>query len=458
MVCSACGDRIGRRLMAEPGIKKAKADFKKSTLKLAFEAEQIPLSGICGILQEMGYNADESGASAASGTRRNISQIAGFALFLLALYLLASHCGLFSLLNIFPEAEAGMGFGMIFMVGLLTSTHCLAMCGGINLSQTALKIQPDKDTLAGLTPTLLYGMGRVTSYTVIGGIVGGMGSVMSFSTGAKGIIQITAGVFMMIMGLSFMNVFSWTRYLVPRLPKFLSAGISGGSRRGPLYVGLANGFMPCGPLQAMQLFALSTGNPLQGALAMLAFALGTLPLTMGMGIAASFLGRRFMGGAIRVGAIMVFFMGFAMLGNGMTLAGFVRPSLSGDGNLIAAVVADGRQTLETNLLPDAYQAIRVQAGIPLTWRIQVDKSALNGCNNRFLIPEFDVEKRLLPGENIVEFTPDKPGIYPYMCWMGMIGSRIVVGDVADTGMTPKFEQSILPDADDEYAQDIPWLN
>ncbi len=460
MVCAACEARIGRRLMDEPGVSRALANYKKNTLQVTFDPERVSWARLAEILDDMEYSLSEACTETGGGAWKIIRQITGTLIVIAALYWLGVRFGLLTLLNIFPEAESGMGLGMVFVVGLLTSAHCLAMCGGINMSQTALShtsLAASK-TNGGwemVMPVLLYGLGRVISYTAIGAVVGGLGSVLSLSGGGKGLIQIAAGVFMMLMGLNLMGIFPWLRHIIPHLPQSLSGRVSGGVNRGPLYVGLLNGFMPCGPLQTMQLFALSTGSPVEGALSMFAFAAGTLPLTMGLGMIASYLGRKFMGNAVRVGAVLVFLMGLAMLGNGLTLSGFVRPTFSGDGEVVESVVAGGRQTLETNLRPDAYQAVRLQAGVPFIWRITAAAGNINGCNNRFFIPEYNIEHKLLPGENIIEFTPEKPGVYPYMCWMGMIASRIVVGDVADTGAVPEFDASVLPDQ--EAAEDIPWL-
>jgi sulfite exporter TauE/SafE len=63
----------------------------------------------------------------------------------------------------------------------------------------------------------------------------------------------------------------------PRIPRVFAEKIDKKKDgKGPLYVGLLNGLMPCGPLQAMQLYALSTGDPVKGALSMLVFSLGTV--------------------------------------------------------------------------------------------------------------------------------------------------------------------------------------
>ncbi len=464
MVCAACETRINKRLAHEPGVITAKADYTKNTLHITFDPEELPWKRLTELLDTMGYtlSPEDTTPNSGSGTGKTLRQIAGTLLVTVALYWIGVRLGLLTLLNLFPEAESGMGLGMIFVIGLLTSAHCLAMCGGINLSQTLAATQPENTgtQTATTTPVLLYGAGRVLSYTAIGAAVGGLGSVLSLSAGSKGFIQIAAGLFMMLMGLNLMGIFPWLRRLVPRLPQSLAGKTAGGIKRGPLYVGLLNGLMPCGPLQTMQLFALSTGSPVDGALSMLAFALGTLPLTMGLGMLASYLGRRFLENAVRAGAALVFLMGLAMLGNGLTLSGFVRPELSGDGEIVESVVAPGTemqtQTLSTELRPDSYQAVRLRTGLPVVWRITAEERNINGCNNRFFIPEYNIEHRLLPGENIIKFTPEEPGVYPYMCWMGMIASRIVVGDVEDTGAAPEFDASVLPDPESE--EDIPWLD
>ena len=215
--------------------------------------------------------------------------------------------GGFSIFNAFPQAEEGMGYGMLFVIGLLTSIHCVAMCGGINLSQCVpQQAATNGGKFAALRPSILYNLGRVISYTVVGGIVGALGSVVSFSGTAKGIVQLAAGIFMVIMGLNMLNIFPWLRKLNPRMPKIFARKINEQkSSKSPLYVGLLNGLMPCGPLQAMQLYALSTGNPFKGALSMFLFSLGTVPLMFGMGALSSILSKKFTGKMMTTSAVLV---------------------------------------------------------------------------------------------------------------------------------------------------------
>jgi len=102
----------------------------------------------------------------------------------------------------------------------------------------------------------------------------------------------------------------------------------------------------------------------------------------------------------------------------------------------------------TSLESGSYEPIVVQAGIPVQWNIQAEAGDINGCNNRIVIPEYNLEMPLQPGDNIIEFTPDKSGVVPYSCWMGMIRSQItVVDDLKDPSEIPAADDStnsILP--------------
>jgi len=70
----------------------------------------------------------------------------------------------------------------------------------------------------------------------------------------------------------------------------------------------------------------------------------------------------------------------------------------------------------------------VQKGIPVKWTITANDGDLSSCNNKMLIRDYNVEKKLIVGENVIEFTPTKSGKIVYSCWMGMVGSTITVVD------------------------------
>lgn len=218
--------------------------------------------------------------------------------------------------------------------------------------------------------------------------------------------------------------------VVPQLPKALGMRVGRvQSGRNPFIVGLLNGLMPCGPLQAMQLYALSTGSLAGGALSMFFFSLGTVPLMFGLGAVSSMLSRRFKGGLMVAGAVLVVFLGVVMFGNGLSLSGVQAPALAADKPIgSVAQIVNGIQLVSSKVLANSYEPIIVQKGIPVRWTLQADKANINGCNNRIIIPSLKKERKIEAGSNVVEFTPQESGVIPFSCWMGMIKSRITVVD------------------------------
>lgn len=106
-----------------------------------------------------------------------------------------------------------------------------------------------------------------------------------------------------------------------------------------------------------------------------------------------------------------------------------------------AQVGSGVQTVNTTFGPNDYAPITVQKGVPVEWTITIDAADLNNCNNRFLIPEYDLEVTLQSGQNVVRFTPDKTGTFPYACWMGMITSEIAVVDDLSAAAAPSSQSA-----------------
>jgi sulfite exporter TauE/SafE len=390
---------------------------------------------------------------------------------ILALFLLMQAFGTSKLAAAFPLAQEGMSYGMLLVIGLLTGVHCVAMCGGINLSQTLRGREwgvgsGERETESGRTaptgtyslllPSILYNSGRLVSYTAVGILVGALGSVITLSGRFKGVVQLAAGVFMVIMGINMLGIFPALRRFSMSMPKIFAGKTSGREiQRGPLLVGFLNGFMPCGPLQAMQLYALSTGSPIRGGISMLLFCIGTIPLMFALGAVSSALssaasgdkGKTFSRRVIQAGAILVAALGMVMFSRGWSLSEFVNPlkkaasfkpvsaqaapggasdTNPSSSNPSAPAVQNDVQIVNSTLLPNRYPAITVQQGIPVRWTITAPPGSLNGCNHRMIIYNYGIEYGLKQGNNVIEFTPVQAGKFAYSCWMGMINSTITV--------------------------------
>ncbi|MDR1509625.1 MAG: sulfite exporter TauE/SafE family protein [Synergistaceae bacterium] len=450
MTCVSCQNRIEKKLKALRGVVAAEVSYAHGTARVSFNGDTNK-EAIISAIESLDYKVARGEKTAAGSEWKNF--IAAL-LLVAALYMFLNGAGggfLGGIFNFFPQAETGMGYWMLFAIGLLTSVHCVAMCGGINLSQALSSAggRESGDTglasYANLRPSILYNSGRVVSYTIVGGIVGALGSAVSFSGTMKGMVQIAAGIFMVIMGLNMLGMFGFLRVLSPRLPKFLIVRMERKKKgKGPLVVGLLNGLMPCGPLQAMQIYALSTGSPLKGAMSMFFFSLGTVPLMFGLGAFGSLMSKRFAGRVMKAGAALVIVMGVVMFNNGTALSGIdplgnlaVNSSPAQVVSSNSAVVnSSGIQEITTPLTRRGYPALTVEVGTPVRWNLSAEKGTVNGCNNAIVIPEFKIEKRLTVGDNIIEFTPTKTGKFRYSCWMGMIRGTITVVD-ADTANIPR---------------------
>jgi sulfite exporter TauE/SafE/copper chaperone CopZ/plastocyanin domain-containing protein len=467
MTCVNCQNRIERKLKSTVGVKDAAVDFNSGTAKVTWDSSVLTFNEIKAAVEQLDYRALDGGAGK-RGSGVSVRELIGTLAIILALYALLRGLGPGALTSAFPLAEAGMGYGMLFVIGLVTSVHCAAMCGGINLSQcipAAARITAAQTAGGGvagagsrrtpLFPAILYNAGRTLSYTAAGSIAGALGSAVTVSGRFRGAVQLAAGVFMIIMGINMLGVFPALRRFVPRLPQIFARkiGEQKTAARSPLFIGLLNGLMPCGPLQAMQLYALSTGSPLTGGLSMFLFSLGTVPLMFGIGALGSLLSGKFTPAVMKAGAVLVTVMGMTMFSYGFGLSGFsldfvdriaaaINPFAVNAGRRGNAVsppageipfrIEKGVQIVNSSLSGGRYPAVTVQQGIPVRWTINAPAGSINGCNNRMFIREYGIEHRFTPGENVIEFTPARTGRFPYSCWMGMIRSSITVVDGAQS--------------------------
>lgn len=415
MFCTNCEERVRKALTSLPGVKNVYVSYAKETARVIYDPGVVDENAFKKCIEEAGYEI-----TAADRTYlRSLSAI----LILMAIWILARHFGWTDIFNITPNIEITLSIWALFVTGLLTSVHCIAMCGGINMTQSVISSE-SKERL--LRSNALYQAGRILSYTFIGGIVGGIGQALSISSRIKGIIMIAAGCAIIIMGLNMSGIFKLFRRFSFHLSGKLYSGLNARRRTNSSFViGLMNGLMPCGPLQSMQIYALSSGSALRGALSMMSFGLGTVPLMLGFGLISGSLNRKYKKVMLTISALVIFFMGLNMLQNGMSLFGISAAAIENAGNA-AVVTENGIQNLRTEIDYGKYPAVQVKAGIPVRWTIVVPEGKLTGCNREIIVPALGLDVVLQEGENIVEFTADEPGIIPYSCWMGMIRSTIEV--------------------------------
>lgn len=434
MTCSQCEQVIRKGLEKIPNLKVIDVSYGQMQVKVAYDSAQVSENLIEATIIALGYEV------APSGKIENLPKLSNLIWILLGLWLfmMLNRHGVF---NQFPTVSSEMSLGLLFVVGLLTSVHCIAMCGGINLSQCLPKASSIATTPPSsfeiLKPSLAYNGGRVVSYTLVGAIVGGIGAELSFGDNGRAYMTLFAGLAMVLMGLNMLGYTPFIRNIqqwVSRRIKFKSPVQT------PFVVGLANGLLPCGPLQAMQIYALGTGSAVMGALSMFVFSLGTVPLMLGFGVFASKIGKEASKMMLKGGAILVVLLGIVMFQRGFALtgssglisglnpfpSGFSFDDGSSESSAVEAVVENGEQVVTAEVTPGGYPQIVLKKGIPAKINFHATEGSLNGCNGAIIIQDFGVQKELSVGDNWVSFTPETSGTIGYSCWMGMIRSKIEI--------------------------------
>jgi sulfite exporter TauE/SafE/plastocyanin domain-containing protein/copper chaperone CopZ len=437
MTCTSCESKVERTLKRLEGVASVKASFSAQQVIVEYDSKFCDISMIKASIKSAGYSIESS----------NSFKIIGIFIVAAAIILLGSSTGGFDM----NERLNGASYFVLFVVGMLTSIHCVGMCGGIMLSQSISKDNTSK--FEAIRPAILYNAGRIVAYTVIGGIVGALGSVLALSLAVKAAMQIFAGIFMIIMGLNRagfgmfrINIrLPWSACSVKKKPKT------------PFLVGLLNGLMPCGPLQTMQLYALGTGSAAKGALSMLLFSLGTVPLMLTFGALSGLLSKGYTKKILKMSGFLVIILGFIMGSRGLALAGVGVPNIiqlgrnqisnsSSKADVSKAVLKDGVQELTMTVDGSGFtpNILYVNKNVPVKWIVKGD--AINPCNNAIAIPSLNKQYTVKPGENVIEFTPGDKDIN-FSCWMGMIRGTIKVTnnlntvDTSESASSPKVEKA-----------------
>jgi sulfite exporter TauE/SafE/plastocyanin domain-containing protein/copper chaperone CopZ len=442
MTCTSCENRVEKVVKKLEGVLDVKANYSGQFAEVEYDDSLCSQNNIKSAIKSAGYSTQSS----------NDYKFMGILIVVAAIVMLGLKTSGFDM----EEKLSNASYAVLFVVGILTSIHCVGMCGGIMLSQSLSK--ESKNKLEAMEPAVLYNLGRVFSYTILGGIVGALGSVFSLSITTKAALQIFAGVFMVMMGFNMAGFSAFRKFHIKLPHSVCKAKNKSGS---PFIVGILNGLMPCGPLQTMQLFALGTGSAAKGALSMFMFSLGTVPLMLTFGALSGLLSKGYTKKLLKASGVLIIVLGFIMGNRGLTLVGINinpvtafasttgnllggNPSNSSNSNIGKATLQDGVQVITMTVNNNGYvpNAFYVQKGVPVKWIINGEQ--LNSCNNAIVAKTImSKELKVKKGENVVEFTPGDKDIN-FSCWMGMIRGVIKVVDNLGAVDTSKPDASLPP--------------
>jgi hypothetical protein len=167
--------------------------------------------------------------------------------------------------------------------------HCIGMCGGIVIAYSSTKIDTKWKKTHQALAHLFYSFGRITTYTFFGALFGFIGSVISFSNMANGILLLIAGLIMILVGASFGGKIKFLTYIEHSIQNstwyhiYFKKLLQSEYLSSFYFLGLLNGLLPCGFVYFFAITAASTTNAFDGALVMFVFGLSTIPAMFSLG-------------------------------------------------------------------------------------------------------------------------------------------------------------------------------
>ena len=456
MHCASCELLIGEKLEAIPGVESVHVSLKTNAAVIA-SSHRISDKDIEMAVQAAGYEVGVDDGSKPLFTRnRRIWKDAAIGVSVVAgLILLFNIFGIDKLLGATTNISS-VG-AMALLIGLTAGfSTCMALIGGLVLSVASKYAEnhPAETALQKFRPHLIFNLGRIISFIVLGSLIGALGSAFSLKGSLLGLLTIVVGVVMLVLGLQLTEVF-------PRITKGFTLpsglakklgikqrGSSEYSNKNAFLMGAATFFLPCGFTQAMQLLAVSTGSPVQAAIIMGAFAIGTAPGLLSLGGLTSIVKGVFAQRFFRIVGVVVVAMALINFTNGYNLMGLNRLFESSKSSEKSNVVAKEDLINSAVTSTDSAVASTDSAILTTTYKLRGDispskfsakvgqKTTLvvdvqdngQGCMSTIMIIGLDDTPQYLSKGKKLEltFTATKPGTYTIACAMGIPRGSITV--------------------------------
>jgi sulfite exporter TauE/SafE len=344
-----------------------------------------------------------------------------------------------------------------FITGITTGgLSCLAVQGGLLASSLAHQIEQDYVEQAAnkkqkvsvrsnsAFPIFLFLVAKLVAYTLLGALLGWLGSYLTLSPMTRAMLLIAIGIFMIGNALRMFNAHPIFRYFSIEPPKFITRYIrrtaKGTDTATPLLLGALTVFIPCGVTQAMMATALGTGSIAMGAALMFAFILGASPVFFIIAYLTTELGAKLEKFFMRFVAIVLLILGLVTLDGGLNLLGspisfqnLTRSWLPSQSESTPS--AELSQTQASERSGELVLKVENDGYFPSTLKAPADKAfTLNlvtnqtySCARDFVIPALDYYQ-LLPDTGAVQVNipaQEKGSTLFFTCSMGMYTGQIV---------------------------------
>ena len=303
MICPQCEDEIAAKLLFTRGVLDVSPVYRKSRVTVRYDDAFLSETEIAAALAGIGYPVGEGRAARRSDI---LCALGAAALFFALPYLTA--------LVPRPTAPESLSALPLFLLGLASGVHCVGMCGGVALSQSAGKSRRDM-----VSASAAYNAGRVLGYALMGTLFGALGAAVSYTAAFRGMVLTLCGLAVTVSAVRMWGIVPALRR-IPTLSQLFCRGKGKAFRSAagqPLFVGLLTALMPCGSMSTVWLLAAAGGSALRGALVMGSFALGTVPALALFGAAGSLLPTRWNKYLLKTSTAILLAMGLSILCKGL---------------------------------------------------------------------------------------------------------------------------------------------
>lgn len=445
MHCASCEILLEQSISQVPGVRKVTVSRKKGIAAIEFSDNRPHDDAVANAIQSAGYTLGIAGKLHwfSHDGDEWLEILLGISA-LSVLWMIGTLMGAWS--GFGAKFSSAPTYPIVFVIGLTAGiSTCMAIVGGLVASFSASYAETHQYATRWerFKPNLFFNAGRLVSYAVLGGAIGALGSAIKLSAGFTGFLVLAAGLVMLYMGLKLTGISPKLSNMSFTLPKKLGAmlgmrskdkeGNNEYSHKEAFIGGALTFFLPCGFTQAMQLYAITTGSFVSGAIIMALFALGTMPGLLGIGALTSVLQGKKARTFFRFVGLIVVALGFVNIANGLNAGGWniTLPSsfTSSFGNAapaVSAVTEDGEQVVHMTQTANGYSpnSFTVKKGIPVKWVI--DSQNAYTCSASIRMPAYHIAQFLQEGENVIAFTPTQAGPVRFTCGMGMYSGTFTV--------------------------------
>lgn len=466
MHCASCEVLIEKKLVQQENIEAVEVSTANNNVTIEYKGTKPSIEKLNNLFESEGYSFGENeDKESTTNNFEKLFQLKNGAITIntqklkSALFLIIGTIGIFLIYKLFEKfgltsavsVNATSALPAFFLFGIVAGfSSCAALVGGIILSMSKqwYELHSTSNSFSEkLQPHLLFNLGRIISFVVLGAVLGAIGSIFTISPLFTSAVAVLVSIMMVSLGLQMLGVKAFQRFQF-RVPKFISRYIADESnfvgKYMPIIMGALTFFLPCGFTITAQGLAMVSGDPIRGALIMLLFALGTSPMLLFIGMSSTKMYEKahFAENFIKLIGILVIFFGFSTFN--MQLISLGLPSFNdialgqdifnlsntSSTNPLLPSIVNGKQIVKMEASASGYSPdnITVRVNVPVRW--EINDIGTSGCTNAIVSKGlFDGQIKLENGKvAIKEFTPTKVGKYRFSCWMGMVTGVIEVVD------------------------------